>query len=573
MKKKTPPERSPWYETPPPAGSYRALFKWGAPDEYKHPSDRLVALMRETFGLGDGDLAEPPDLGLDLIPDDRPPGLEARHLAWFEELVGEENLGRDTYSRLATSYGKTMIDLLRLRHRIVEHLPDLVVHPRGREDVVAIVAHCHTHRIPVYVFGGGSSVTRGTECVKGGITLDMRTHMNRVLEIGEVNQTVRCEPGIYGPALEAIINSASRTHQTAHDYTCGHFPQSFEFSCVGGWVVTRGAGQNSTSYGKIEHLVLCQEYVTPRDILRTTAHPARATGPDIDQILMGSEGAFGVLVSVTLKIFRHTPDTRQRFSFVFRSWPEALAAYREVMQSECGRPSVFRLSDPEETAVGFKLYGIEGTTIDRIMSVRGYKPQERCLLLGSADGHKRYAKLVAKNVKAVCGRHGAMNATSYGVKMWEHGRYRDPYLRDALGDHGILIDTLECAVNWEQLPDVHTTVGAYLKRRPGTIAMTHISHAYPQGCNLYFIFIARMELGEFIPFHAGLVETIISSGAALSHHHGIGKMLAPWLPRSLGAEGMALLKALKAHFDPHGIMNPGGTLALDLDDGDPPPAP
>ena len=557
-----------WFEGELPERSYRSAFKWGAPDGFKHPNPRLYALMKEIFGLDDAYFQKPQKLGLEEVTVDAPISLSAEQVAAFESFVGRANVSDDVYVRLRASYGKTMIDALRLRDKKVENLPDLVLHPRDRGDVAKIVRYCHEQEIPLYTYGAGSSVTRGTECVKGGISIHLGTHMNRILSLNPVNQTVTVEPGIVGPALEEALNHATQRFNAPHAYTCGHFPQSFEFSSAGGWVVTRGAGQNSTYYGKAEDLVLSQEYITPVGDIRTVDIPAYATGPNLDQMLIGSEGAYGVLVAVTLKIFRYQPENTARFSFIFPDWSRACAAAREIMQGEFGLPSVFRLSDPEETDVAFKLYGVEGTPIDSLVSLRGLKKGERCLMLGTVDGDRAYTSMVKRRLKQVCREHGGMYATGLITKKWEHGRFTDPYMREDLQDYGILIDTLECATNWEDLLKVHEHVRAFIKSRPQTVCMTHMSHCYPQGANLYFIFIAKMGAEEFLEFHRGILDAVQSSGATMSHHHGIGKMTAPWLEGQIGKNELEVFRALKRHFDPKNVLNPGGTLALDLPDED-----
>ncbi|MGB5695173.1 MAG: FAD-binding oxidoreductase [Polyangiales bacterium] len=557
-----------WFEGALPERSYRSAFKWGAPEAYKHPNPRLYALMKEIFDLDDDYFRTPHALGLEDVEADAPISLQPEQVRFFRDRLGADNVSEDVYSRLRVSYGKTMIDALRLREHRVENLPDLVLHPRHRDDVEMIVRYCHEQEIPLYTFGAGSSVTRGTECFKNGVSIHLGTHMNRVLSLNSVNQTVTVEPGILGPALEQALNQARERYDAPHAYTCGHFPQSFEFSSVGGWVVTRGAGQNSTYYGKAEDLVLSQEYVTPVGTIRTVDVPAYSTGPNIDQIMIGSEGAFGILVAVTLKIFRYQPENTRRFSFIFPDWARATGAVREVMQAEFGFPSVFRLSDPEETDVAFKLYGVEGTPIDTLVSLRGFEKGQRCLMLGTVDGDRAYTAMVKRRLRQVCRQYGGMYTTGFITKKWEHGRFADPYMREDLQDYGILIDTLECATNWEDLPKVHQHVRAYVKARPKTVCMTHMSHCYPQGANLYFIFIAKMGHQEFLDFHRGMLDAVQSSGATMSHHHGIGKMTAPWLEGQLGRKQLELFRALKRHFDPKNVLNPGGTLALDLPDAE-----
>lgn len=559
-----------WITDPPPERSFRSLFKWGDPARFKNPNRRLYALMKSTFGMTDDDFREPRATGVGLVPEDgHPSRLTAEQQAALTALVGPGDAHADVYSRLRVAYGKTMIDLMRLREGIVENLPDLVLRPRDRADLRAIVDYCNAQGIAVYVHGGGSSVTRGFEAVRGGVTLDVRTHLKRVLRFSEEDQTITVEAGMSGPDLERLLNDAPRTLGAKHRYTCGHLPQSFEFTAVGGWVVTRGAGQCSTYYGKIEDMVLAQDYVCPNGDLVTKDYPAAATGPDTDQVMIGSEGCFGVLYSATLRVRRYQPENTQRYSFIFKSWDEAKAACREVLQGEFGMPGVFRLSDPEETDVALKLYGVEGTPIDTLMRLRGYQQGERCLLVGTAEGERDFAKLVAQKVARACRAHGGMSATGYVTRKWEHGRFQDPYLRDALQDYGVVTDTLECTVTWANLEAVHAGVRRFCHSRPRTICMTHMSHFYPQGCNLYFIFITRMDsLADYRAYQAGILDAIQAHGASMSHHHGIGKMTAPWLEGQLGAAQLALFRTLKRHFDPNNVMNPGGTLALDLPDAE-----
>lgn len=558
----------PWTQEPPPAKSFRSLFKWGGMDQFKHPNRGLYRLMKETFKMTDDDFQHPQHTGLEVVDIDVPIRLSARQVSALTDIVGGENVHQDAYYRLKASYGKGMIDAIRLRHKIIENLPDLVLTPRHGQDIRSIVAYCQVQRIPIYTYGAGSTVTRAMEAVKGGVCLDMSVHMNRMLAFNEEDQTITVEAGMTGLQLEALLNDAPHTLKAKRRYTCGHFPQSFEYSSVGGWVVTRGAGQNSTYYGKIEDIVIAQEYITPQGIINTMPYPRSATGPDIDQIMMGSEGTFGILSNVTLRISRYTPENTRRFSYMFRSWEDGLSAVQEVMQAEFGFPSVFRLSDPEETDVAMKLYGVEETPANNLLNVLGYKPMQRCLLLGAAEGDSQKNHLVHRKIRSICRSHGAFILTPFGVtRSWERGRFRDPYLREDLHDFGIVLDTLECAVTWSQVKQVHKQVREFIKRRPGTICMTHLSHLYPQGTNLYFIFIARMDnIQAYLDLQYGILETIKDAGAAISHHHGLGKQTAPWLVEQLGDTKMGILHALKDYFDPENIMNPGGTLGLDMDD-------
>ena len=298
----------PWCETVAPPGSRRSLFKYGDPAGFKHPGSGLYAFIKETFGMTDADF-QSPNLCMDPLPTEIPSRLSRAHLEALTAIVGEENIRLDTVSRVKASYGAGQVDALRLRQGIMENLPEAVLAPRGKDDVEAIVNYCNDHRIPLYVYGGGSTVTRGMEAVKGGICLDLSTHMRRVLSFNETDQTITVEPGIWGPELEDILNRAPETLSASRAYTCGHFPQSFEHSSVGGWVVTRGAGQNSTYYGKIEDILYSLEMVYPGGVIRTPNYPRSATGPDMRQILAGSEGTFGVVTcSHPAGLPPHAPD-------------------------------------------------------------------------------------------------------------------------------------------------------------------------------------------------------------------------------------------------------------------------
>ncbi len=555
-----------WFQGKFPKDSYRAVFKWGEPEQIKIPRESLYKLLKGRFGLADEAFQSyREDLGLDPVCFDLPIHLTQEQLERFHRILGKEFVRTDDYARFSVAYGKTMYDLLRARNKRVENVPDAVLYPDSKEQIEAIVAYCAQEKIPVYVYGGGSSVTRGVECVKGGVSLDMRLRFGKVISFNETDQTITVQAGISGPRLEALLNDAVKEFGAKRAYTCGHFPQSFEYSSVGGWVVTRGAGQNSTYYGCIQDLVLGQEYATPVGPLQTDHYPRKATGPDIDEIMMGSEGAFGVLTHVTLKVFRHMPETIRRFSYLFKNWETAQAAAREMMQSEGGHPSVFRLSDPEETALMLHMYGVVDSPLAKLFAARGFEENQMCLFLGFTNGEKGFSQNCARVVKAVAKRFGGMSLTGIVTKAWEKGRFSDPYLRDTLQDFGIVMDTMECSVNWSNMGRVHREVREYCHSRPNTICMTHMSHVYPQGANLYWIFITMESDPEaYKAYHAGILDAIQKSGASMSHHHGIGKMFAPWLEGSLGRNEFAIFKALKRHFDPDNIMNPGGTLGLDL---------
>ena len=557
--------RPEWSETPPPENSYRSIFKYGDPGKFKHPNHQWVTMLRDEIGMTDQDFKckshegrHPVDLKRDLT-------LSSEHIDILGNIVGPDNVTTDLYQRVKYAYGKTTEEMMELARGHVREISDLVVHPRHKEDVRGIVEYCNTAHIPIYVFSGGSSVTFGLRPVEPGITLVLATHMNRLLELNEINQTAKVQPGMLGPAYETALNLAPERIMAKRRYTCGHFPQSFEHSTVGGWVVTLGSGQASTYYGDAADMVLSQEYVTPSGSFRTLGYPAAATGPKVNDIMKGSEGTFGVLVEITMKVFRYHPENRRYFSFMFPTWHRAVDSAREMAQGEFGRPAVYRISDPEETDRGLKLYGIP-RPVDMFLKKRGFKPMQRCLCLGTVEGDRDYTRMVKRKIRTVSKTRGAFYLGGYGARKWEKTRYTEPYMREDLNDYGITIDTLETSVPWDRLHDLHQGVRRHIKGRSRTICMTHASHFYPTGTNLYFIFMGRFEdVDEYRQFHSGIIDQIQEHGGSLSHHHGVGRMMAPWMAAHLGKEQMDVLKALKMHFDPNHIMNPGGQLGFDLD--------
>ncbi len=553
-----------WCEIPPGKNTYRSIFKWGASDKFRHPTHNLYTLLKDRLGMTDADFKERLHTGDQTVKLDRPPALNHAHIEALREMVGDENASTSDYDRVKYSFGKSAYEAFQLREGNVGQVTDLVLHPRHRQDVINIVAYCHRHTIPMVPYGGGSSVTLGLRPTRPGVVVVLQTHMHRILSFNEENQTITVESGILGPDYEHALNHAPEMFGAKYAYTAGHFPQSFEHSTVGGWIATFGSGQQSSYYGDVGDLVMSQDMVTPTGAIQTLAYPATATGPSINEMLKGTEGTFGVTVSATLKIFKHLPQNRKRFSFMFPNWRNTVQAARSIYQGEFGRPSVFRISDPEETDIAMKLYGIEASSLDKFMSFRGYVSGQRCLLIGQADGDQSYTKTIKRNVMKHCRRYKGMYLSGLPVKKWERHRFADPYLREDLNDFGVVIDTLETAIPWDGLHNLYEAVRVTLRIHPQTAIMTHASHFYPQGTNLYFIFIThRRNIKNYLQFLHQIIACIHAHGGSLSHHHGVGRLMAPWMETHLGKKSLDLLRAIKTHLDPHAIMNPGGTLGLE----------
>jgi alkyldihydroxyacetonephosphate synthase len=423
-------------------------------------------------------------------------------------------------------------------------------------------------RIVVVPFGGGTSVVGGVEPEEppgthGVIALDLQ-RLDRVLAVDPVSHTAIVEAGIYGPALEQALN--------AQGYTLGHFPQSFEFSTVGGWIAARSAGQKSSRYGKIENMVVALELVTPQGLASTAGVPASAAGPSLKQLYIGSEGTLGVIVQATLRI-HPLPEAESHAGILFKTFADGTEAVRAIAQSEL-RPIMLRLTDEDETAASSAMRRLPPSRLKQLIeqaglaAVRplGYALEQGSLLLASFEGSRAMVARERREALAICRRHGGFGLGAGPVHSWARERFTTPYLRDTLLDHGLLVETMETATLWDTLPALHRalkTAIAETIEQGGVrgLVMAHISHVYPEGASLYFTFLAPQaagaELAQWQAIKRAALDAIVSHGGTISHHHGVGRDHRAWLGREIGAQGLAALRALKRELDPNGVMNPG----------------
>lgn len=487
----------------------------------------------------------------------RAPRLTSEQLTSLRQIVAETKT--DPRSRILHAYGKSYRDLIRLRRGDIAHPPDAVVYPSTEDQVARVVHFCAANDIALIPFGGGTSVVGGVEArnERISISLDL-ARLNRVVSIDEVSQTATIEAGILGPDLERELN--------ARGFTLGHFPQSFEFSTLGGWIATRGAGLTSTGFGKIETMTQSVRVATPRGIIETRNVPATAAGPALLQLLIGSEGTLGVITRATMRI-RPLPKTKDYRAWLFKSFDDGVAAIRTMMQSGIV-PAVVRLSDEDETRSFFAMR--EESTgwkefIQRIgmrfLNARGFSFENGALMiLGFEDDPNSFRGV------ALCKSHGAFDLGRGIANDWLNDRYETPYLRDVLLDRGVLVDTLETATTWTNLERLHkaltqTISAATESTGSRALVLTHISHCYRDGASLYVTFLARMahskEIAQWETIKRAATECIMENGGTLSHHHGVGYEHAAWLNRENGAIGMDVLRALKSAIDPTNVMNPG----------------
>ena len=551
-----------WTTTPPQPGSYRSIVKIGKPGQIKVPSNRYLALLRKELGLDEDYFAEKCDGNQPLGPVP-PSNLDSGVLQELNGIVGSDNVRTDDYSRVKYSYGKLAEETFPLKRGRLHEITGAAVHPRDKEDVKKVVAYCNDKKIPIYVYGGGSGTTKALLPEKGGITLVLNTHMNRVLEVNGLNHTCRVQAGCMGPRLEDALNNAPEKFNTVHRFTQGHSPQSFELSSVGGWVVTSGSGQASTYYGEPVNLVLSVEVVTPSGVINTIDYPSTATGPRVIDMFKGSEGAFGVVVELTIKIFRYMPGNRRYYSYIFPGWQKAIDAAREICQGQFGLPAVLRVSDAEETDHAFQMYP-QMSSVEWFLKARGLVQGKRSICMSTIEGDRDFTKLVGKKIKHIAKSHGGMSIGGKGAKTWEKERYLSFLIGETITDYNILMETVETPVRWDNIHHIHDSVMAYAHSVPGTMCISHASHFYPQGTNLYFIFGIKGSVEDYIAYRTGLVDAMVKAGGTPSHHHGVGRLMNQWMESVLGKQEMDALRAIKKHFDPNNIMNPGGTLGLDI---------
>jgi alkyldihydroxyacetonephosphate synthase len=551
-----------WTHTPPIPGSYRSIVKEGRADQVKVPTYEYFAQLKRDLQLDDSYFAHKQD-GNQPLQNVPKSNLDPGIIEKLIHIVGEENVQCDDYHRVKYSYGKLAEEMVSLKRGILHEITGAVVHPRNKLEVQKIVRLCDEKRVPIYVFGGGSSCNMGFRPEKEGLTLVMNTHMNKVLEVNELNHTCRVEAGCMGPMLEEALNHAPERFHTVHRFTNGHFPQSFELSSVGGWILTLGSGQASTYYGEPYNLVLAMEMVTPAGIINTHDYTSTATGPRVLDMLKGSEGVFGVLVELTIKIFRYMPENRKHFGYMFKDWSSAVSAVREVCQGQFGLPAVFRLSDAHETDHGFQMYP-QPPVVEWGLSTLGYKPRKRCVLMGTVEGEADFTKLVKGKIARIARQHGALSIGGGFARSWEKDRYESFLIGEAISDYDIIMDTVETPVKWDNIHHIHDAVLAYAHSVPGTLCISHMSHFYPYGSNLYFIFGIRGTVEDYVKYRTALVDAMVKAGGSPSHHHGVGRLMHLWIESFIGKNEMDVLRTLKHHFDPNNIMNPGAQLGLDV---------
>ncbi len=548
----------------------RAVKWWGwGWEDHSRPIEGFPVLwtyLRERLKIAPNIRRPVPPIETVRIP---PSLLSPDELGELERLVGEGNVSTEHAERVVHAAGRGYKDLLRLRSGVLLRTPDAVLYPEDGEAVGNVLAFARRRRYAIVPYGGGTSVVGGVEPLADGtyaatLALDLR-RMRRIKSIDEGSGLAVAEAGVRGPILEEAL--------AAKGLTLGHFPQSWEFSTLGGWIATRAAGGLSNRYGRIDDLVVGLRLVAPARVIEVRPLPGRDHGPDLAQLVLGSEGALGVITEATVRV-HPLPPSRRFASRLFRSFEDGTAALRSMARDDA-LPDMTYLSDEEETrfvaaqagigpegGAGFAGLGL------RVMGSRGYQLQQGSLLLLEFEGTP--LRVAHRQERALGHARESASLGSGPAERWYQERFETPYLRDSLVDHGILIDTVETAAPWSQLLDVYRKGGKALQEAlwengGAGLVLCHISHVYPDGASLYFTFFGKAiegrEIAQWEAIKDAVTRAFVEAGGALSHHHGIGADHAPYLKRVVGEDGLLVLRALKRELDPEGIMNPGKLVA------------
>ena len=474
--------------------------------------------------------------------------------------VDDLHLTTDPETRVRRARGQSLPDLAALRYGRLDAVPDAVARPVETSDVRALIDHARSVGARLIPYGGGTSVVGGVSARPSDdplITVDLGALVG-VPSVDERSGLVTVLAGTTGPALATLL--------AGHGLTVAHEPQSWELATVGGWVAARGAGLKSLGTGRIEQLFAGGTLEAPAGTLVMPPHPASAAGPDLRQLVLGSEGRLGFLTEATLRAAPH-PEVEHLDAWALPVWGDAVEAVRELVQARPGL-SLLRLSTLAETRTLLAFADKPAQTRALSAYVRARRrPANWVLVLTGVAGRHRTAKAARAEAGAILGARGGIRLPAL-AEAWSRTRFRSPYLRNALWSAGYASDTLETATDWAHVPGLlarlEAALGAALAPWGERVhVFTHLSHLYPSGSSLYVTYIFRLAndpdetLARWRTLKAAASQTIAADGATISHHHGVGVDHAPYLAAEKGPLGIAALEAVVRTFDPDGLMNPG----------------
>lgn len=516
---------------------------WGDPDLAKPLSEGIRSLLEQALGIS-GEETPPPGIEEVRLT---PSALSEEHRAGLTAIVGGRHLRTDDRDRLLHAGGKSTPDLLR-RREMQQDAPDAVLLPGTDDEVAAILDYCSRQRIAVVPFGGGTSVVGGLDPIRGEfgvvVTLDLR-RFDALHWLDEISGEAELGAGLPGPDAERLLGERG--------FSLGHFPQSFRFATLGGFAATRSSGQNSAGYGRFNDMLRGMRVITPAGVLDVGRAPASAAGPDLRELFAGSEGTFGVITRVRVRV-HPVPESARYEAWSFPDFTTGAAALRAVVQTGTG-PTVLRLSDEVET----------GINLATTHSIGEQTVTGGCLAITVFEGTPAHTESRHAETSALLAAHGGTSLGEGPAKAWEAGRFDAPYLRDSLLSAGALCETLETATSWSNVPALKAAVTDALTTAltaSGTAAlvMCHISHLYPTGASLYFTVVAAQRgdgTAQWQAAKAAASEAIIANAGTITHHHAVGIDHRPWMSDEIGDLGVAVLRAVKQTLDPAGILNPG----------------
>lgn len=542
----------------------RSLWGWGYSDKFPGEEARRALGEQVSMMLGGGELTLRPEPRLEDLRLPEPRITPPHALAAFSSA---ERLDRALHT-----YGKAYPDIVRGFSGDYSPAPDFVAFPRSEADIEAALRFCSEEGVAAIPFGGGTSVVGGVEGrvgprYKGVMSIDLGA-LDRVLEIDEGSLSARIQAGATGPELERQLGERGLTLR--------HYPQSFELSTLGGWIATRAGGHFATLYTHIDDLLQSVRMITPRGAFETRRLPASGAGPSPERLVLGSEGALGVITEAWMRV-RRRPRYRASASVSFATFGEGAGAARQIAQAGL-YPSNARLLDGTEARLqGVPIEGDAGAVL-----LLGFESADHPL-----DAWIKRAVAIAEAAGGACPRGAKVRdegerGGDASAEAWRQAFLSAPYLQSALISLGVIVDTFETAVTWDQfdalLSGVRAAVEGVMRRTCGGGALTcRFTHIYPDGPAPYFTFIAPglskgerwerdrdRDLDAWAEIKRAASEAILAGGGTITHHHAVGRTHKPWYDRERPALFGDALRAVKRSLDPSGVLNPG---ALIEDDG------
>jgi alkyldihydroxyacetonephosphate synthase len=461
--------------------------------------------------------------------------------------------------RLLHARGQSLPDWIALRAGRIGAAPDAVAFPTRDAEVLELLAWAGRERCAVIPYGGGTSVAGHLTppADRPSLTISL-ARLRKLRDVDQGSRLASFEAGVAGPDLEAQL--------APHGLRLGHYPQSFEYSTLGGWVATRSCGQQSRGYGRIEDVFAGGSLATPRGSIELPAFPATAAGPDLRQLVLGSEGRLGIITRVVVRV-RELPAHESFHAVLFRDWESGVEAAKAIVRDDV-ELSMLRLSDADETRLhSIVSGGAQSGTTKSVLKVLGFTRGPCVLMMGVSTTAVR-AKLSLARAYELAARHSGLPLGAGPGERWRHSRFKSAYLRNSLWDAGYAADTMETAVPWSKLTTAalrikQAAAAALQSRGERVLCFLHVSHVYPDGGSLYATCLFRRTadpdelLERWQAIKSATSDAIVDAGGTISHQHGVGVDHLPYLEREKSRFGVELLQAMARQADPDGILNPG----------------